>query len=75
MIDCEIRVLSSPDGNLVKIPGPNAGLGLPERGRIRENWRRKLRSRSEMLQYLEYNERYFYGQAGAYGSEKRHHPA
>lgn len=38
------------------------------------NWRTKLKSREEMLRYLQTGERYWYGDDW-YGSEKRRTPA
>ena len=38
------------------------------------NWRTKLKSREEMLKYLQSGERYWYGKDW-YGSEKRRTPA
>ena len=38
------------------------------------NWRAKLRSREEMLKYLQTGERYWYGKEW-YGSERRRTPA
>ena len=36
-------------------------------------WRQKLRSRDEMLKYIQSGERYWYGES--HGSEKRKSPA
>ena len=38
------------------------------------NWRNKLRSRDQMIRYLQTGERYWYSQDW-YGSEKRRTPA
>jgi len=74
VVDYEIRVVSAPDRESVKVLGATFEPGKP-RTASAGRWRSKLRSREEMLAYLKYNERYLYGQDAACGSEKRQHPA
>ena len=74
MVEYEIIEISAPDRVSVKVLGSTFEHGLPNKP-TNGSWRPKLRTRSEMLQYLKNNERYFYGQNTAYGSEKRNHPA
>ncbi len=59
------------DGKKVKILGGNYEAGVPNE---RVEWRKKLKSRQEMLMYLKTGERYWYSDEG-YGSEKRKNPA
>jgi hypothetical protein len=45
-----------------------------EKKQIKDNWRRKLATREEMLRYLQTGERYWFSKDW-YGSEKRKNPA
>jgi len=74
MVEYEIKMVTAPSRDKVKVLGATFEPGIPKRP-LGGNWRHKLRNRAEMTQYLKYNERYLYGQTNAYGSEKRHHPA
>ena len=74
MVEYEITIVSAPDREEVKILGATYEPGKPvktEEGR----WRPRLQGREEMLNYLKRNERYLYGEDGAFGSEKRKNPA
>lgn len=74
MTDYEIKTVSAPDRDSVKLLGATFEPGKPakaEEGR----WRPKLCSREEMLNYLKRNERYTYDPDGAFGSERRKNPA
>ncbi len=74
MVDYEITIVSAPDRDKVKLLGATYEPGKPvktEEGR----WRPRLVGREEMLNYLKRNERYLYGEDGAFGSEKRKNPA
>jgi hypothetical protein len=59
------------DGKKVKILGPTYEEGTPE---APGNWRKKMGSRKEMLNYLKAGERYWFSKEW-YGSEKRKNPA
>jgi hypothetical protein len=59
------------DGKKVKVLGDTSEEGKPESP---YQWRRKLKSREEMLQYLKTGERYWFSDEW-YGSEKRKTPA
>jgi hypothetical protein len=74
MVKYEITIVSAPDRKEVQLLGATFEPGKPmtyEEGR----WRPRLSSREEMLNYLKRNERYLYGEDGAFGSEKRKNPA
>jgi hypothetical protein len=74
MVDYEIIIVSAPDREKVKLLGATFEPGKPatyEEGQ----WRPRLAGREEMLNYLKRNERYLYGEDGAFGSEKRKNPA
>jgi hypothetical protein len=66
---CEEKV--SFDGKKVKVLGGDFEKGKPQSP---YEWRKKLRSRKEMLEYLESGERYWFSQEW-FGSEKRKTPA
>ncbi|MFC2068188.1 hypothetical protein ACFLTP_04190 [Chloroflexota bacterium] len=68
-----IEEKSAPGRPKVKVLGATFEAGKP-RGEEQGKWRQKLDSRSAMLKYLEYNERYWSMKDG-YGSEKRKNPA
>jgi len=55
------------DGRKVKVLGPTYEEGRPD---VSLNWRKKFRSREEMLAYLKTGERYWFSEEW-YGSEKR----
>ena len=55
------------DGKKVKVLGPTYDEGKPETA---INWRKKMRSREEMLAYLKTGERYWFSEEW-FGSEKR----
>jgi hypothetical protein len=59
------------DGKKVKVLGPTFEEGKPQ---APYQWRRKLKSREEMLEYLKTGERYWFNEEW-YGSEKRKTPA
>ncbi|NIQ39814.1 MAG: hypothetical protein GTN81_14680 [Proteobacteria bacterium] len=59
------------DGKKVKVLGPTFDKGKPQSP---YQWRKKLRSREEMLDYLKSGERYWFNEEW-YGSEKRKTPA
>jgi hypothetical protein len=59
------------EGKEVKILGPTYESGKPGES---DNWRKKLRSKDEMLGYLKTAERYWFSDDW-YGSEKRQKPA
>ena len=59
------------NGKKVEVIGPEYEPGLPEQPHL---WRRKIRSREEMLRYLQNGERYWFSKEW-YGSEKRKTPA
>ncbi|MCX5887415.1 MAG: hypothetical protein NT096_16125 [Proteobacteria bacterium] len=59
------------DGKKVKILGPTFEEGTPE---APANWRKKIGSRQDKLNYLVAGERYWYSKEW-YGSEKRKNPA
>ncbi len=59
------------EGKEVKILGPTYEAGKPEES---DNWRKKLRSKDEMIRYLKTAERYWFSDEW-YGSEKRKNPA
>jgi hypothetical protein len=74
MVEYEITIVAAPDREKVKLLGTTYEPGKPvkaEEGR----WRPRLLGREEMLNYLKRNERYLYGEDGAFGSEKRKNPA
>ena len=62
---------TSFDGKKVKVLGPTYEKGRPESP---YQWRKKLRSREEMLGYLETGERYWFNDEW-FGSERRKTPA
>ena len=62
---------ASFDGKKVKVLGPTFEEGRPESP---DRWRKKLRSREEMLEYLKTGERYWFSEEW-FGSEKRKTPA
>ncbi len=55
------------EGNKVKVLGPTYEAGKPEE---RDDWRAKLQTRDEMINYLKTAVRYWYS-GEWYGSEKR----
>lgn len=59
------------DGKDVEILGPTYESGRPEGS---DNWRKKMRNRDEMVNYLKTAERYWFSDEW-YGSEKRKTPA
>jgi hypothetical protein len=59
------------DGKKVKVLGPTFDKGKPQSP---YQWRKKLRSREEILEYLKSGERYWFNEEW-YGSEKRKTPA
>lgn len=59
------------DGKKVKILGETYEPGMPVE---KIQWRNKLRSRQEMINYIKTGERYWYSDEW-YGSEKRKNPA
>ena len=59
------------NGTKVKVLGPTFEEGKPE---APYQWRKKLKTREEMLDYLRTGERYWFSQEW-YGSEKRKTPA
>ncbi len=59
------------DGKKVKVLGETFEEGSPE---APYQWRKKLRSREEMLEYLKNGERYWFSDEW-FGSEKRKTPA
>jgi len=59
------------NGKKVKVLGNTFEEGRPESP---YQWRKKLRSREEMLEYLQTGERYWFNDEW-YGSEKRKTPA
>jgi hypothetical protein len=74
MVDYEITTVCAPDRDAVKLLGATFEPGKP--GKAEEGrWRPRLKGREEMLNYLKRNERYLYGEEGAFGSEKRKNPA
>jgi hypothetical protein len=73
MAEYKINIVGAPDREQVEVLGATYEPGKPK-DPTSGSWRPKLRSRSEMLLYLRYNERYLYGQNTTYGSEKRQHP-
>ena len=58
-------------GEEVEVLGETYESGKPE---IKDEWRKKISTREEMLKYLKSGERYWYAEEG-YGSEKRKTPA
>ena len=58
------------DGEEVEVLGETYEEGIPEDA---DRWRGKMRSREEMLRYIETGLRYYYGES--YGTEKRRTPA
>ena len=62
---------ASFDGKKVKVLGANFEKGKPESP---YQWRKKLKSREEMLEYLKTGERYWFSDEW-FGSEKRKTPA
>ncbi len=62
---------TSFDGKKVKILGPTFEKGQPHKA---ENWRQKLASREEKVNYLKTGERYWFSEEW-FGSEKRKTPA
>ncbi len=70
----KLQTVSAPDRESVKLLGATFEPGKP--GKAEEGrWRPRLKGREEMLNYLKRNERYLYGEEGAFGSEKRKNPA
>ncbi len=67
MSDHSTQEKVSFDGNKVKVLGPTYEGGKPD---APLNWRKKFRSREEMLAYLKTGERYWFSEEW-YGSEKR----
>jgi hypothetical protein len=59
------------DGKKVKVLAPTFDKGKPQSP---YQWRKKLRSREEILEYLKSGERYWFNEEW-YGSEKRKTPA
>ncbi|NIO06224.1 MAG: hypothetical protein GTN74_16950 [Proteobacteria bacterium] len=59
------------DGKKVKVVGATFDKGKPDSPYY---WRKKLRSRDEILEYLRTGERYWFNEEW-YGSEKRKTPA
>jgi hypothetical protein len=59
------------DGKKVKVLGATFEKGQPDKS---EDWRQKLRSREEKLNYLKTGERYWFSEDW-FGSEKRKTPA
>jgi hypothetical protein len=59
------------DGEKVEILGETYEPGMPDE---KIEWRGKLRSREEMINYLKTGERYWYSDEW-YGSERRKNPA
>ncbi len=57
-------------GEDVEVLGETYETGKPD---IKDEWRKKLGDREQMLKYLKSGERYWYGEG--YGSEKRKSPA
>ena len=74
MVDYEIKTVSAPGRDKVKLLGTTYEPGKPARAE-EGRWRPRLVGREEMLNYLKRNERYLYGEDGAFGSEKRKNPA
>ena len=62
---------ASFDGKKVKVLGPTFEKGRPESP---YQWRKKLKSRKDMLEYLKTGERYWFSDEW-HGSEKRKTPA
>ncbi len=62
---------ASFDGKKVRVLGPTFEKGKPDKP---ENWRQKLSSREEKLNYLKTGERYWFNEDW-FGSEKRKTPA
>ena len=73
-VEYEIKVVSAPDRDKVRILGTTYEPGKPA-GAEEGRWRPRLEGREEILNYLKRNERYLYGEEGAFGSEKRKNPA
>ncbi len=69
----EVEEKGAPGRDKVKVLGATFEEGKPE-DKEQGRWRQKLESRKEKLKYLQYGERYWYGEEW-FGSEKRKTPA
>jgi hypothetical protein len=74
MAEYEVTIVSAPHREQVELLGATYEPGMPV-GAAEGRWRPRLSGREEMLNYLRRNERYLYGEEGAFGSEKRKNPA
>lgn len=74
MADYEIKVVGAPDRDKVKVLGATYEPGKPAEA-AEGRWRPRIEGREEMVTYLRRNERYLYGEEGAFGSERRKNPA
>ena len=72
-MDYKVEKVQAPGRDTVELLGETYEPGMPEDASL-GNWRQKLESRDDKLNYLKTGERYWYNNDW-YGSEKRKNPA